>query len=57
MFAGLMKESLTDHVRIFDVTPDVMETLIEFCYTGIAVITELNVVDLLKAADLFQVKK
>jgi len=55
MFAGLMKESFTDHVRIFDVIPDVMETLIEFCYTGIAVITEQNVVDLLKAADLFQV--
>ena len=56
MFAGLLKESFMDRVRIFDVIPNVMETLIEFCYTGVAVITENNVVDLLKAADLFQVK-
>ena len=55
MFGGLMKESLMNNVTIFGVAPDVMEILIEFCYTGVAVICENNVVDLLKAADLLQV--
>ena len=57
MFAGLMKESLMSNVRLFDVKPKVMETLINFCYTSFTDITENNAIDLLKAADLFQVSK
>ena len=50
-----MRESFTNQVTIFDVKPNVMDVLIEFCYTGVAFICENNAVDVLKAADLFQV--
>jgi len=55
MFAGMMKESSSETVTIFDVEPLTMESLINFCYSGSVTITEDNVTDLLKAADLFQV--
>nr|XP_002128060.2 kelch-like protein 21 [Ciona intestinalis] len=54
MFAGMMKESCTDKVTLFGVEPEAAEILIEFCYTGTAVITENNVIELLKASDLLQ---
>lgn len=56
MFAGLMRESFTNQVTIFDVKPDIMEILINFCYTGVAIVCENNAIDILKAADLFQVR-
>ncbi|XP_076804879.1 kelch-like protein 21 [Clavelina lepadiformis] len=54
MFTGMMRESYLDNVTIFDVAPHIMESLIDFCYTGTIFIFEDNAVDLLKAADIFQ---
>ncbi|XP_077970350.1 kelch-like protein 21 [Styela clava] len=54
MFGGRMRESFSDSVSIFDVDPDTMELLIEFCYTSQVEINTENVERLMKAADLFQ---
>jgi len=57
MFTGCMKESWVNKVTMHDVQPSILKSLIDYCYTGTILITEDNVVSLIKSADLFQFSK
>ncbi|XP_053104084.1 actin-binding protein IPP isoform X2 [Hemicordylus capensis] len=54
LFAGGMKESSKDVVRILGVEADIFQILLDFIYTGIISIGENNVQELIVAADMFQ---
>ncbi|TNN45854.1 Kelch-like protein 21 [Liparis tanakae] len=54
MFAGTLKESVMDRVVLHEVSAELLGQLVDFCYTGRVTITQDNVDDLLKTADLFQ---
>ncbi|NXT85813.1 IPP protein, partial [Zapornia atra] len=54
LFAGGMKESGRDVVRIAGVEADTFHTLLDFIYTGVLSIGEHNVQELIVAADMLQ---
>ncbi|NXF30578.1 IPP protein, partial [Nyctibius bracteatus] len=54
LFAGGMKESGRDVVRIAGVEADTFHTLLDFIYTGVLSIAENNVQELIVAADMLQ---
>ncbi|XP_068809100.1 actin-binding protein IPP isoform X2 [Struthio camelus] len=54
LFAGGMKESGRDVVRIAGVEADTFHTLLDFIYTGVVSIGEHNVQELIVAADMLQ---
>ena len=48
-----MKESLENHVEINDIAPDIFEALLRFVYTDRVDLNQVNVQDLLVAADKY----
>ncbi|XP_077344623.1 kelch-like protein 30 [Lithobates pipiens] len=51
MFTGNFQESISAHVEIKEVDADVMETLINFCYTGRLTINQNNVEGLIRISN------
>lgn len=51
MFTGNFQESISAHVEIKEVEADVMETLINFCYTGHLTINQNNVEGLIRISN------
>eukprot|EP00058_Branchiostoma_floridae_P001882 XP_002587370.1 hypothetical protein BRAFLDRAFT_96255 [Branchiostoma floridae] len=54
MFLSDLRESKQDKVILKEVSPNIMQLLIDYAYTGRVLITEQNVEALLPAANLFQ---
>ncbi|XP_015725743.2 actin-binding protein IPP, partial [Coturnix japonica] len=57
LFAGGMKESGRDVVRIAGVEADIFHILLDFIYTGVVSISEHNVQELIVAADMLQLSE
>jgi len=51
-----MKEKYDKTVTFKDITPDAMNTLLEFLYTERIVLTEDNVANILQAASIMQIQ-
>ncbi|KAM4771534.1 kelch-like protein 30 [Rhinophrynus dorsalis] len=54
MFTGEFQESISAHVEIKEVDADLMETLIDFSYTGHLTINQGNVEGLIRTSNLLQ---
>lgn len=54
MFTGDLEESRMPVVTIRDISPHIMELLVDYCYTSTIEITEENVQDLLPASGILQ---
>ncbi|XP_075057822.1 kelch-like protein 30 [Mixophyes fleayi] len=51
MFTGNFQESISAHVEIKEVDAELMETLINFCYTGRLTINQVNVEGLIRVSN------
>lgn len=54
MFAGQLRESRAERVRLHGVPPDMLQLLLDFSYTGRVAVSGDNAEPLLRAADLLQ---
>ena len=55
MFTSQLKESTDREVTLKDVEPPMLESLLQFAYTGAVSITQANVQSLMAASNLLQV--
>ena len=56
MFTSQLKECHDREVTLKDIEPTMLETLLQFAYTGSVTITQANVQSLMAASNLLQVR-
>jgi len=57
MFTGKMKESIRYRVDLHQVSPSALKDIVDFAYTGIVSINQLNVQDLLATASMLHLER
>ena len=57
MFTSQLKESTDREVTLKDIEPTMLESLLQFAYTGAVNITQANVQSLMAASNLLQVRR